>query len=293
MAGKQKKQKQNNGLILPKVDFVDYDDDVTESFIESAGFSAVYTGCSSHIGTRDYQEDSYFVTEASSDSENGSIKAFGIVCDGMGGLENGSKASRIATDLLKDAFNRINTEEKIETILIKEIDHIDFCVKEECTTPEGGRSGTTLVAAVILGKHLHWVGVGDSRIYVLRGKEIVQVTQDHTFKMLLREDVDKGLIPQEVADEHPQRNALTSYVGSGNIEYINTNKAGLDLIHGDVVLLCSDGLVKSLSDEGIASIIHDHYGDMNEAAQQLTLQSFDSSDGAKDNTTVVLMQFFE
>jgi len=283
LAGTKKKQKQI---------FLESNEDVTEAFIEGTGFAAVYTGSSSHIGTRNYQEDSFFVTDASLSSENGAIKAFGIVCDGMGGLENGSLASRLATDMLKDVLEKVHTEENIEAIFKNVIYEIDFRVKEECTN-EGGAGGTTLVAAIILGKHLHWVGVGDSRVYVLRGKEIVQVTQDHIFKMQLLENVDRGLIPQEVADEHPQRNALISYVGSGDIKYINTNKAGLDLIHGDVVLLCSDGLTKSLSDERISGIVQEYYGGMKEAAQQLTLQSFDSGDGAKDNTTVVLMQFFE
>ena len=271
-------------------------DEVTQSYMEDGsmpGFAAVYTGGSTHIGTRDYQEDAFFVTEASSTQGNSPIKAFGIVCDGMGGLENGSKASKLATDMMKEVLDNIQTEEGVEAKFLKAIDRIDMRVIEECGFGDGFTTGTTIVAALILGKHLHWVGVGDSRIYVVRGDEIVQVTQDHTFMLKLSKIVDEGLISKEEAETHPQRGALISFIGSGNIQYINTNKAGLDLLHGDIVLLCSDGLTKSLSNDSIAAIIKTWYGDMKETAQQLTLQSFDSSDGAKDNTTVVLMQYFE
>ena len=288
----QKNQKAGKGLKLANA-VIPGDNEVTESFIEEGGFSAVYTGGSTHIGTRDYQEDSFFVTDASVSQGNVLIKAYGIVCDGMGGLENGSKASLLATELMKEVFEKIQTEEGIEALLLKEIDKIDIQVMEECGISEGLHTGTTLVAAMILGNRLHWVGVGDSRIYVMRGDEIVQVTQDHTFMMKLKKSVEEGLISQEDADAHPQRGALISYVGSGNIQYVNTNKAGLDLLHGDIILLCSDGLTKSLDDESIVNIIQTWYGDMKETAQQLTLQSFDLGDGAKDNTTVVLMQYLE
>ena len=287
-----KNQKPGKGL-RPAKALLPGDNEATESFMDDGSFSAVYTGGSTHIGTRDYQEDSFFITEASTGQGSSLIKAYGIVCDGMGGLENGSKASQLATELMKDVFEKIRTEDGIEELLLQEIDKIDMRVMEECGTSEGLHAGTTLVAAMILGNHLHWVGVGDSRIYVMRGEEIVQVTQDHTFMMKLNKSVEDGLISREEADAHPQRGALISYVGSGSIQYVNTNKAGLVLLHGDIVLLCSDGLTKSLDDESILSIIQTWYGDMKETAQQLTLQSFDLGDGAKDNTTVVLMQYLE
>ena len=278
---------------LPKAISFDDDNEVTQAFVEDNdyGFAAVYTGSSSHIGTRDYQEDAFFVTEASSTKGNQPIKAFGIVCDGMGGLENGGKASILATDLMKEVFESIQTPERIEALLLEEIRKIDLRVKKEVGKGGGFNAGTTLVAAMILGKQLYWIGVGDSRVYVLRGEEIVQVTQDHNYEAQLRKSVEQGLISQKDADAHPQKAALTSFVGSGNIRFINTNKAGLDLLNGDMVLLCSDGLTKSLDDENIAEIMRTNFGDMQEAAKQLTLQSFDSGDGAKDNTTVVLMQY--
>ena len=291
MASK-KNQKIDKNTRPAETRFID-DDETTISFIDEGGFSAVYTGGCTHIGTREYQEDSYFVTEASSSQESAFIKAYGIVCDGMGGLENGSKASQLATELTKDVFERIQSDDRIEALLIREIDRIDQCVMKECGGGDGLTAGTTLVAAMVLGKHLHWIGVGDSRIYVMRGDEIVQVTQDHTYMMKLQKSVEDGLISQEVADTHPQRGALISYVGSGSIQYVNTNKAGLSLIHGDIVLLCSDGLTKSLDDKRIAAIIRTWYGDMKKTAQQLILQAFDTGSGAKDNTTVVLMQYLE
>ena len=268
-------------------------DEITQSFAGEGSFAAVYTGASTHIGTRDYQEDSYYVTEMSKSQDGSLIKAYGIVCDGMGGLDNGDKASKLTTELIKEVFDNVTTDEGLETYLINEVGKIDLRVREECGFGDSMTTGTTLVAALIFRNYLHWIGIGDSRIYVLRGDEIVQVTQDHTFMMTLKKQVEDGLITQEEADTHPQRGALISHIGSGTIRHINSNKAGLRLLHGDIALLCSDGLVKSLDDDEIVSIIQGSYGNMKEAADRLTLMAFDSSDGGKDNTTVVLMQYLE
>ncbi|MDR3304685.1 MAG: protein phosphatase 2C domain-containing protein [Clostridiales Family XIII bacterium] len=273
-----------------------YDDSnaITQSFMDDDNsFAVVFTGSDTHVGTRDYQEDALFVTEAATSQGNAPIRAFGIVCDGMGGLENGDKASRLAADLMAGVFDSIRSEEGVEARLVEEVHNIDTRVRSECRPESGGNTGTTLVAALILGNRLHWVGVGDSRIYILRSGEIVQVTKDHTYMLELMKKAEEGLISPEEAEAHPQKGALISFIGCGNIQHINTNKAGLDLLHGDVVLLCSDGLTKSLPDQRIAEIVKTYYGDMKEAAQQLTLQSFDSSDGPKDNTSVVLMQYLE
>jgi protein phosphatase len=293
--GSKKKQTQTMKIELPGAGPIPSDRDVvTYSYMDESNFSSVHTGSDTHLGTRDYQEDAFFVTDAVTSLDGGPIKAFGIVCDGMGGLENGDKASLLVTEHMSRILENIHPDDDaIETRLIEEMYVIDRRVLDECRSENGGNAGTTLVAALILGNLLHWVGVGDSRIYILRQGEIVQVTQDHTYMLLLQKKVEEGLISAEDAEENPQKGALISYIGSGDVQYINSNKAGLVLLHGDIVLLCSDGLTKSLDDARIADIVHMYYGNMKEAAQQLTLQSFDSSDGSKDNTTVVLMQYFE
>jgi protein phosphatase len=268
-------------------------DAATQRLDGDSRYVLVNTAGESHIGTRSYQQDALFVTEAVSMRPGEKTKAFGIVCDGMGGLENGEKASNMAVMMLREALDAIRAENDVETVLTDAVHQIDAAVCRECAAESGAGSGTTLAAALVFGRNLHWISVGDSRIYILRNGEILQITQDHVYMARLMEMVEAGQMSVEEAEAHPQKGALISYIGSGNVQRVNTNKEAFPLVHKDIVLLCSDGLPKSLTDGMICEAVYEHFGDIREAARQLPLRAFDAGGGAKDNTSVVLMQYLE
>ena len=268
-------------------------DEQTVNLGFDGNFTEVITGSDANLGTRSSQQDAHFVSQTASSDAGLPIKAFGVLCDGMGGLEDGEKASRIAVDLFSAALEGITGEESIERIFMDEIHKIDASICAACGFDPGGmpRSGTTLSAVLIYGQNLYWASVGDSRIYILRGEDMVQVSRDHNYAMILNDYVRQGKLSAEEAKGHPKKGALISFVGSGQVRYIDLNTAPFVLSPGDIVLLCSDGLIKSLSDAEIHKIIRRNYGDMDAAAKELTRLAFDTGDGAKDNTSVILMQY--
>jgi protein phosphatase len=256
--------------------------DQRESFIE------IITAGGSHIGTRDYQQDGLFVSDPARFRRGERGKAYAVLCDGMGGMADGERASCIAVEGLSQDLDALANYQDLPGFLENALRKIDRMIYQEC----GEGSGTTVVTAVILGSDLYWAAAGDSRIYLLRDQRIHRVTRDHNYSLLLEKDVEAGKITREEALAHPQREALISYLGSGDVPVIDANHTPIALEHGDMVLLCSDGLYKSLSDEEICANAWHFYGDIKEGARRLPLIAFETGAGAKDNTSVVLMQYF-
>jgi protein phosphatase len=247
----------------------------------------VETACASHIGTRQYQQDAVLLGTGRGDI------VFGILCDGMGGLEDGELASRTAVESVSEALRGMDPECNIPSFLISTAILANGAVGAiPSASGRRGESGTTLTVAVITKGSLFWASVGDSRIYILRHGEIVSVTRDHSYSLELGEMVAKGKITAEDAANDPGRDALISYLGIDNLELIDFNHNAFALEHGDIVLLCSDGLYRSLSDADIAGLVARHGDELDECARVLPLYAFDNAKGAhQDNTSVVLLRY--
>jgi protein phosphatase len=267
-----------------------HDDDATtirynrkESYVE------IITAQATHVGTRAYQQDALTVTETTCFSPGETPKVYGIVCDGMGGLAEGGAVSTKTVELLAQKLDELTDFDDIPAFFRRQIFELDGLIAKQFGA---GTAGTTLAVALIIGNRLYWSSVGDSRIYLFRKGEIVQVTHDHNLRLRLMQAVEEGRITSEEAEDHPQKDALISFIGSGSMDLIDANRDSFDLSSGDIVLVCSDGLTKSLSDEQINNVILNNYGDIKETARLLPLIAFDTG-GAKDNTSVVLIQYFE
>jgi protein phosphatase len=250
-------------------------------------FIEITTAGGSHIGTRDYQQDALFVSDPARFRRGEQGKAYAVLCDGMGGMTDGERASCIAVEDLSQDLDALTNYQDIPGFLENALRKIDRMIYQEC----GEGTGTTIVTVVILGNQMYWAAAGDSRIYILRDQQLIRVTRDHNYSLLLEKDVETGKITQNEALTHPQREALISYLGSGDVPLIDANRTPIVLEHGDMVLLCSDGLYKSLSDEEIRANVWHFYGDIKEGAQRLPVIAYERGEGAKDNTSVVLMQY--
>lgn len=240
---------------------------------------------SSIIGTRKYQQDSYGCIE----TPQGCLA---VVCDGMGGLEGGEKASGLSVRTLLEDYIRLTDGDirrflKVEAIkLDKRVYHI---------TGDNGEplgAGTTLVAVHILDGRMSWVSVGDSKIYVLRGGDLHCIVREHNYRLLLNELMTSGkLTKEQYHAEEGQAEALISYLGLGELSLIDTDEKPLQLLAGDMVLLCSDGLYKSLSEDKMKAIIADNDFDLQRAANELTAAALRQSSRSQDNTTVILLRY--
>jgi protein phosphatase len=144
--------------------------------------------------------------------------------------------------------------------------------------------GTTVVCALIKDRVANVANVGDSRAYLLRGGELVQITEDHTW---IAEQVRGGILtPQEVRS-HPWRNVVTRALGSRPQADIDV--ASFQLHAGDLLLLCSDGLSSMVDDGEIHKLLEQHSQDLNAAGRSLIEAA--NQAGGEDNITVVLARY--
>jgi protein phosphatase len=152
---------------------------------------------------------------------------------------------------------------------------------EQQTTRDGRLEGmgTTATVAIADRKTTYWAHVGDSRMYLFRSGSLKQITTDHTF---VRELIEEGSMTEQEAARHPLRNMLDQCVGCGNM---SPDSGRLDLLAGDRLLLCSDGLTRHVPDEAIASALQS--GTARQAVEALLEQALDG--GGKDNVTVVIL----
>ncbi len=142
--------------------------------------------------------------------------------------------------------------------------------------------GTTLVAATIDGNRLKVGNVGDSRLYIVNGKHIRQITTDHS---LVEEMIRMGGLDRESARTHPNKNIITRAVG---VAYaVSADFYEVQLQEGDIVLLCSDGLSNMLEDEEIRMLVNAQR-DIMEKAEALVRAA--NQNGGRDNISLILIE---
>jgi len=231
------------------------------------------------IGKRVHNEDSYLL------SEKGEFPLLFAVADGMGGHAAGSVASSLIVEQLAGLDEDVEPGRELEGLrqAIEDANLGVFRAAEKDRTLRG--MGSTLVAALILGKDYIAANVGDSRMYQFHNKTLFTVTTDHS---LVEQLVLAGAITKEEARVHPQRNIITRAMGV-------SPSVDVDLferlwVPGDILMLCSDGLHGSVEEEDIISVLSSgrSLDSMCDVLIQLALDNGDT-----DNITVILIRFEE
>lgn len=212
-----------------------------------------------------------------------------IVADGMGGHQEGERASAITTRMvarhvLREVVlglleQRLHDPDRVSIaeVLRQAVHDANDSVNEQI--PEGG---TTVTVTVILGDLAHIAHVGDSRAYLFSEGSLEQITRDHSLVQRLIE-LDQ-LTPEEAA-EHPQRNVL--YRAIGQSETLDVDAITRRLPPRSWLLLCSDGLWNMVAEETIADVIERH-SDPQRACAELVQLANDR--GGPDNISVILVQ---
>lgn len=223
--------------------------------------------------------------------EGDAVQSVGIyaVADGMGGHHDGEVASRMAVNTAVRGFIDQITEAsgKVADAYIRWLERAVQTTHRAVHTrneAEENDMGTTLVMAVVVGKHAYIANVGDSRAYLItREGDIQQITEDQT---MLKELVSRGVMSEEEATRHPYGSLLSNAIGLGQQVEVDTFVTEFS---GDgFLLLCSDGLTRELSDTRIREIV------VNAASPQDAcdhLVSAANEAGGRDNIAVVLIQF--
>ncbi|MCD2169312.1 protein phosphatase 2C domain-containing protein [Microbacterium sp. JC 701] len=204
-----------------------------------------------------------------------------VVADGMGGHLGGEIASASTVDRLRAVVdNQTVSTKNIEKALSRAVKDI---IAHPETTDEG--TGTTLTG-LYLETHTdepHWVtlNIGDSRVYLLRDGEIVQVTTDHS---VVQELIAAGRLSPEEAENHPYGNVITRAVGPS--DSVKPDYLRLDVLDGDRFVICSDGLTKELTDFGIRHFL-DNNADPAAAVEAMMAAALEN--GGRDNITIVVL----
>lgn len=227
---------------------------------------------------RPLNEDAYFVSEP---DKTGTVVA--IVADGMGGHNAGEVASDKAVGIVQKICNKCANDNAKE-ILTEAVEEANREIYEMSINAKNlFGMGTTMTACVAKEGSVTAVQVGDSRLYLLRKETITQITKDHSLVEMLLEN---GTITKEEARRHPQKNIITRAVGTDRTVCADVYEFATEA--GDVILLCSDGLVNMVEDEEILSLIKESET-LDDAANKLVAAADNA--GGTDNITVILIRF--
>lgn len=203
-----------------------------------------------------------------------------VVCDGMGGHRGGERASRLAAEKFAGTVTAAAEGEDIETLLRRGVDTANQAITEEAqANAEYSGMGTTLVAALLRGEIAHIVNVGDSRAYRYESGTLERITRDHSHVWEL---VEQGVITEEAAEIHPQRNVITRALGGRNAE---PDIYEIRLGPGDILLLCTDGLHGMIQAHDIAAALAAH-ADPARTCDDLVERALAA--GGRDNVSVAL-----
>ncbi len=202
-----------------------------------------------------------------------------VVADGMGGHIAGEVASREAVEAMRDAYEAPgSTDDLREAVRLAN----GAVWRRGADDPSYRGMGTTVTAvAVIDDDKLAVANVGDSRTYLLRDEELMQLTEDHSF---VQEAVRSGQLTRAQAESHPRRSQLTRALGVGDDVDVDVNV--IEPLTGDRLLLCSDGLWDEVGDELITMVLSGRK-DPEEAASELVRWAKDA--GGRDNITVIVV----
>lgn len=242
-------------------------------------------GNAQHIGARHSQQDSFGFSDPGDEAflKHGGFLA--IVCDGMGGMEFGDEASRAAVRSFLDAYARKTAEETIPAALersVREANAQVVALARRLGMKDG--VGTTLVAAALCDRFLYYISVGDSGLFLCAPGDFRMINRPHVFANLLDAAVARGAMSREDAQAHPERESLTSYIGTEELEEIDQNTEPYPLHDGDTVLLASDGMFKTLSPEEIRACLA---GDPQRWPEILVSQTIAHKREYQDNVTVL------
>lgn len=247
----------------------------------------VEPGNAQNVGARTSQQDAFGFSEKDDQHfvSHGGVLA--VLADGMGGLANGGEASHLAVREFLATYMAKTPEVSIPDALLEALNKANNAVFQLAKdTKQEDNTGTTLVAAVVHGETLYWIAAGDSRLYLCRQGRMTQINEDHLYAKELDRDVASGRISAEKALSHPERWALTSFLGQEKPEEIDRNIKPFSLEAGDRLLLCSDGLYPVLSERAMAEGL---VGNAQLAAENLIQMVLAQERPGQDNATAVIL----
>ena len=242
-------------------------------------------------------EDRYAISSYLLGNDDPRPAVFAVVADGIGGHRAGEVAAELAVNYITKGISESTGRKPV-----KSLENAIQLASQAIASHSAGNDnetgmGATCACAWVIENRLYTAYVGDSRIYLVRGKHIQRLTVDHTW---VQEAFEKGIITAEQMRDHPNVHVIRRHLGGIKLPEVDfrlridneesdeesERNQGFHLEPGDVILLCSDGLTDLVWDDEMLKIIRSKK-DMKAAAE--TLVNLANERGGHDNITVGLL----
>ena len=239
------------------------------------------TGNVTDVGKERTENQDYFGSYE--DTPYGSVW---IVCDGMGGAAGGRTASTMAVEIIRDTFQE-DSYEGVTAAMKVAVNRANEAIFARGQNEVGlSGMGTTVVLLVIKDGQAYIGHVGDSRIYLIRQGEMIQLTRDQT---LVQRMIDESALTVEKAKDHPDRHIITQSIGVASKVEIDIREDSIELELDDCFVLCSDGLSGLVTDDIIREFVLEF--EPQRACQKLV--DLANKNGGDDNITIQIVKIQE
>lgn len=204
-----------------------------------------------------------------------------VVADGMGGYRGGAVAGQLVAQAVRETYLGSRPDADPAAVLRGGLQAAHSLVRQRgAQDAELESMGSTLVAAVLTQARIYVLNVGDSRAYLLRGREVHQVSQDHSW---VAEQVRAGLLTPQQAQHHPKRNRLSMSISARRPD-VQPHEAAMDLEPDDILVLCSDGLWGVVPE----ALIWASASELEPQAAADKLVALANANGGPDNISVII-----
>jgi protein phosphatase len=258
----------------------------------------LHVAAQSNMGkVRQNNEDSFAVSAYRLSETDPTPSVFAILCDGIGGHKAGEVASEMAVNRITAWVARSDGTRPQDVIKSAFAETNLKVLADAQSNPERHGMGATLACAWVIGRRLYTASAGDSRIYLVRGETIHQLSIDHTW---MQEAIDKGVVDPAQTNNIPNLHIIRRYLGSEkevepdfrlrllasetNLEMLANQ--GMLLIPGDLLLLCSDGLTDMVTNDEMIKVMQ---REKNLNASVKALVDLANKHGGQDNITIVML----
>jgi protein phosphatase len=241
-------------------------------------------------------EDRYGVTAFEVDDEQHTPSLLAVIADGIGGHRAGEVAAELAVNSITQGVASGDPAQPVNTLNHAVIQASGVIYQSAQKDPVLHGMGSTCACAWVIGDRLFTASVGDSRIYLVRGERILQLTTDHTW---VQEAIDKGALHPDQARAHPNAHVIRRYLGSrqevvpdvrlrtfGDEHDFSEANQGMSLFSGDILLLSSDGLTDLVANHEILGLIRGN--DLSSSLDNLV--NLANQRGGHDNITIIALE---
>jgi serine/threonine protein phosphatase PrpC len=243
-----------------------------------------YAELSSPGPARENNEDYLGFWQPQTIDEKRSRGAVAVLADGVGGLDRGEVASRLAVETAIKVFHEATGDLTPQQMMTQMFNAANLAVYDKGLGHGKSKMATTLAVAVLRNSEIVVGNVGDSRVYLVRKTEIKQLSTDHTYTGMQQKF---GLISEADAKTSENRSILTRSVG--NEPVIRIDVESVTVFKGDRIVLCSDGLYSHVADSEIADIV----SRLSPAQACRQLIALSEQRGTDDNLSVQVLQINE